>query len=261
MGFIQQPDREFFLELASGRARGPNRDLYGQIFKFGHNPAVGLTEVGIQHQGGQFVFPLSAQRVRIRAGGNVADTAGGLGAQTVTVFGIDSTGIERSEVLILDGVNASAWTTNSYWRVFRGRVTTCGTYGLANTGIINIENETDLDLLAQIEIEEGTTAHTAWSTPAGKRAFLISFEFSIESNKTVNIQLYTRENFTTVAGGMSPRVLQSALGTVDAGLYEVPRKPYLEMPPLTDIWMTAFTNLGTANVSASMRLILVPDAI
>lgn len=57
--------------------------------KFGDNPAVGTTYEIIESGGGVYPWPTSAQPVRIRAGGNAADTAGGAGARSILVTGLD----------------------------------------------------------------------------------------------------------------------------------------------------------------------------
>jgi len=255
---IQKPERHFQVELALGRARQPNNELMSSVFKYGSNELVSTAEDGLLSQGGPFIFPSSPQRVRIRAGGNVADDTAGLGAQEIEIFGINGAGEATSEIVTTAGVSASAWTTNTWWRVYRIRPTVVGEYDGVNTGDIDIENETDLDLLIQLPALRGSTLYLAWATGINQQALVSTLTFSVASNKTADIRIYTRENLTSTGAPYTTKKLRQEFLTVPSGLFSVPREPYLYLPPLTDVFVTAQVPVTTSAVSGALSIIVVP---
>ena len=257
-GMIERPERDFGIELGFERAKNPNGDLLGGVFKFGSNLLVGVTEAGIQSQGGPFIFPQSAQRMRVRAGGDVADTAAGLGAQAVEIFGILESGISGSEIVATAGALVSDWTANKFWRVFRVRPTAVGTYGGGNVGDVNIENEDDLDLICQIPLHSNSSLHLAYSTAINEKALMTAVIFSVEANKNPDIHVWTRCNFTNVTPPFDPAITRKEFPFVPEGIAPFPRFPHLLLPPLTDVWVTAQAPSGTAAVAGALSLITAP---
>ena len=96
---VTKPEKEYFTEIAKGNIAGSSL-----VHKFGRNDAVpngswafisltGMTGFGI-------VTPVA---VRIKSGGNAADTAAGNGVRAVIVQGIDSTGAEVTETIVTAG--------------------------------------------------------------------------------------------------------------------------------------------------------------
>lgn len=82
--------------------------------------------------------------MRIKAGGNAADTAAGAGAREVTLIGLDASGNVVTEAIATNGISASSATTNSFIRLYRAYVSASGTYATAaagsHTAAIVIEN-------------------------------------------------------------------------------------------------------------------------
>jgi len=258
MANIRVESREFQVDLGFGRARQPNGELLDSVFKYGSNNAVGTTEEGIQHQGGLFIFPTSAQRVRVKAGGNAADAAGGDGARSVEIFGVKGDGTSGSETLIPAGAAASDWSTETWWRIYRVRPIEVGLYDGTNIGDMVIENETDLDELIYLPAGLGSTLHLSWTTGSDQQALVSTLVLSVESNKAADLRLYTRNNMATLTPPFTPTVIQQEFKSVPAGLFSVPREPFLYLPPLTDVWVNAVVPVGSAQVAASLSIIVAP---
>ncbi len=128
--------KNFFLEVQQGNLPG-----YSIVHKFGRNDSV-LNNVWdlVSPTSPSGAFPASGTPVRIKAGGHGDDTANGIAAREITVVGIDTNLVEISETIATAGASASAFTSSSFWRVYRAFVSSVGTYGGNNTGDIFVEH-------------------------------------------------------------------------------------------------------------------------
>jgi len=106
------------------------------------------------------------------------DTALGIGARTVTVYGLDSLGALASETVSMNGTTVVP-TTAYFFRVFGATVVTAGTVGAAS-GEIYIYTGAETagvpdvatTVLAQIKAANTSTFNGVYTVPAGKTAFL-----------------------------------------------------------------------------------------
>jgi hypothetical protein len=193
-------DKDFLIEVQKGNVAG-----HSMVHKFGRNDSVpngswahiSLTPFATAN------FRQSAIAMRVKAGGNGADTAAGAGAREITIQGIDSAFAETSEAVATAGAGASAATTATFWRVHRAWVSAVGAYTAANTGNVVIEDSGGGADFITIAAGEGQTQYTGWTVPAGKTAYLLSVHVTVDSNKTVNIRLLTRINIDDVAAPMN----------------------------------------------------------
>ncbi len=225
--------------------------------KYGRNTDVGTIEEDLQGLGGLITWLQAPTAVRIKAGGNAADTAAGAGARSIRVYGIDSSLNFANELLATAGASASAATTTLFWRVFRTRVETVGTYGVANTGVIVVENAAGGTDLIQIAATEGSSQFGAYSIPSGWKAVLKHSHLSVDSGKAVNVKLYSRENFTDVSAPMSPKINRAQFDGITVPMeWETPIK--LAFGALTDLWWSAAAVSTSAKVSVSFCLELRP---
>lgn len=233
------------LDMARGGIAGTS-----VISKFGHNPEVGATAEGIWHTGGAFNFLSAASAVRIKAGGNAADTSDGAGARSVTVLGLDENWEDASETITTAGASASSATTTTSVRVFRAYVSGTGTYGGANTDTIVIET-TGGTTLASIEAGKGQTEIACYTVPAGKTGYLVRAAFHIESTKGAQLELIRREGADVVSAPYSsPRlVFQTDNTTLDVErTFDAP----VVLPAKTDVWCQA-TRAGANDVGVACR--------
>ncbi len=222
---------------------------------FGRNTNVGSSAFEPIATDGILNFLQAPDTMRIKAGGNVADDAAGTGAREILLRGIavvDGNVRFAAETLITAGASASAPTALSWWRVFRSIVTGVGTYGGVNTGIITIENvNTPTDQLI-LPAGVGQSKTTLFSTPDDQQLLVEKFIFSVDVAQAAEINIVTRENFTTVAAPMSPTRIR-ATTEISSNAITVETSAILIIPPLTDIWIEAKATASSAVVSALMN--------
>jgi hypothetical protein len=168
-GIVAQPtiaQVPFLIAVAKGSVAG-----YASVNKFGHNPAA---EAGddIWAAGGSYDFyPTNAVAMEI-VSTDTNDAAGGAGAQSVTVLGLDSNWDEISETVIMDGTTAVD-LTNTYRRMNRAFVNTIGTSD-SNVGAIVIEEDGGGgNTGAYIAAGDGQTQQAIYTIPRGKSAMFV----------------------------------------------------------------------------------------
>lgn len=256
MGRILSPEilNDYFVEVARGNVSGQSL-----VHKFGRNDAVasGVWEL-ISQLSAATSFRSSASTVRIKAGGNAADTAAGAGAREITVVGIDDNLAEITETIATAGGSASSATTASFWRIYRAYVSAVGTYGVANTGIITIEDSGGAADMLIIAAAEGQSQHAAYTIPTGKTGYLTSIHLDVDAGKAADFRFFIRENFNDTSAPMSAKRLtlywDGVLGTVDFK----PEGP-IEFPALTDIWIEAEGSGAGTEVSADFEILIIDD--
>lgn len=252
----RQFSRDFLIEVQKGSIAG-----HSLVHKFGRNAAVpnGSFE-GINQLSAAFNFLTAATTVRVKAGGNAADDAGGVGAREVTVEGLDDTGAYASEAIATAGASASSATTTSFWRVFRVYVSSCGTYGAANTAVITIENSgggTDLIMIAAVE---GQSQYGAYAVPLAKTGYLLSVKVEADAAKAADFILCIRENLTDASSApFSPRRIKFYWDGVLGSDTLDPNSPLLVMNALTDVWIEAEGGGAATEVSCDFEILLVDD--
>lgn len=242
---------EFLIEVQKGNVSG-----HSLVHKFGRNDAVPNGSWAFVNSLGFTSWPLSAATtVRVKAG-NTNDTVAGSGARKVYVQGIDDSGDEVSEEIELAGTSASSATSTSFFRVHRAWVSAVGTYGGANTGDVVIENSAGGTDLLKIMAGEGQSQFAAWSVPAGKMAYLMSIHLTVDSNKKANIRVFMRKSNTDATGDMEPKRLKLYFDGVTGDFIYSPRSPGMVIPAETDIWIEAYGDGGTCEVSADFELLV-----
>jgi len=249
------PPMDFLTEVQKGNIAG-----HSMVHKFGRNDTIanGAWEL-ISLASAAPAFRSSAATVRIKAGGNAADDSGGAGATEVTVQGIDSNFAEISEAITTNGASVSSATSASFWRVHRAWVSAVGTYGVANTGIITIEDSGGAADMINIAAGEGQTQHTCWSVPAGKTAYLLSVHVTVDSTQPIDVRCLVRKTFDDVSADMpSKRIKLYWAGLAEAFRYK-PNGPELSIPEKSDIWFEAKGAGGAAKASCNFELLVVDD--
>ncbi len=249
--------QDFYLEVQKGNIPG-----HSIVHKFGRNTAVAnATWEGVHPLSGLFVFLSAATTMRVKAGGNSADTAAGVGAQVITLEGLDGVGEAITENLILDGATASVATSLTFLRVNRiytadGRA---GSYGGVNTGTIVVEDAAGANDMIEIEAEEGQSQYCAYSIPAGKTGYLMEIRVQADSQKPADFRVFTKES---ILDNLTPfgatRVKMHFDGVVGQET-EQGSSPLLILPELTDIWVEAEGDGQQTEVSADMEILLVDN--
>jgi hypothetical protein len=244
---------DFLIEVEKGNVVG-----HSIIHKSGRNDAVPNDSVEFVNLLGFTGWPLSAATtVRVKAG-NAADTSSGAGAREITIQGIDSNLNEIKESIATAGTSASNETAASFWRVHRAYVSAVGTYGVANTAAMVIENAAGGTDLIQIAAGEGQSQFAGWSVPIGKTAYLLSIWATVEANKAADIKLLTRENFNITIAPKSIR-LRNHWNGVEGTTPLIPQAPLSPFDALTDIWFEAQGRQTDIKVCIDFELLVVDN--
>ena len=252
----RQFSRDFLIEVAKGNIAG-----HSLMHKFGRNDSVpngswahiSLTPFDVAD------FRQSPVSMRVKAGGDPADTAGGAGAREITIQGIDSTFAELSEAVATAGASASAATSATFWRVHRAWVSAVGAYTVANTDDVVIEDSGGAADFVTIAANEGQSQYGGFTIPLGKTGYLLRAWGTVDASKAADFRLYTREEIDTIAAPMPSRRLMrywdGVLGDFEVG----PLSPELILPEKTDIWLEARGGGALTEVSANFEMLLVDD--
>lgn len=248
-------DQKFLIEVQQGKVAGCS-----MVHKFGRNGSVPDGTWEFVNRLGFTDWPLpAATTVRIKAGGDVADTAAGAGAREVTVQGIDDSFNEASEAIATAGAGASAATSTSFWRIHRAWVSAIGTYGAANTGAVTIENSGGgTDLIEIGGAGKGQTQFAAWTVPIAKTAYLLGMHIQVDTNKSANVRAYTRADIDDTVAPMKSKRLKLFFA-VKGDMRYVPEGPELIIPAKSDFWVEASGDGAACAVTVNFELLVVDD--
>jgi len=245
--------KNFLLEIQEGKI-----DHYDMIHKFGRNDSVPSNSWEFVNLLGFTNWPLiDATTVRIKAGGDAADSPNGNGAKSITVQGIDFYGYEVKEVIATNGASVSLDTVTLFRRIHRAWANTVGVYGGANTGDIIIENSSGGTDLIKIAANEGQTQFAGYTIPINKTGYFLSLNLIVDASKAADFRMFTRENIMNTADDISPKRLKLYLDGVLGHTDYYPKGPGTKVPSLTDIWIEAQGGGAGTEVSADFELLLV----
>ena len=252
---------DFLIEVQKGEVTG-----HSLVHKFGRNDAVGATFEGIHLLSGTFNFLTAATTVRVKAGGNAADAAAGVGAQAITIEGLDGSLDLVSESVATAGASASAATSASFWRVFRAFITdlSAGAYATgvgtagANTAAVIIENSAGGTDLISIGAGEGQSQYGAYAIPNGKTGYLLSATVTTDGNKAADIRMYTRTALNDFSTPFGPKRLMIYWDGILGTFVFQPRSPGSAMVAGTDIFWEAQAGAST-EVSIDFEILLVDN--
>ena len=156
-----------FLEIAKGNKLG-----HSWVYKFGLNEDIDTSFETVWQNGG--IYPTNTTAgVATVVSSTTTDTDGGVGANTVTIEGLDNDYNEISETVTMDGQN-NVNTSKSFLKVNRAFVATGGSS--EQTG--NITVTVDSNVLAYIGPDYKQTVQAHYTVPAGYTAFLENVNLS-----------------------------------------------------------------------------------
>jgi hypothetical protein len=254
----QSPRRvvnDFYLDVARGEI-----NYHSVIHKFGRNAAVanGVWE-RVNLLSVAATFPTAATTVRIKVGGNAADTAAGAGCREVTVQGITSTLAEGSEAIVTAGGSVSSSTTTSFWRVHRAWCSAAGTYGGANTGAVTIENTAGTLDIISIGATQGQSEFAQFTVPAGKSAYITNLSFTADVTLAADFRVLKREDMTDTTVPVKATRVQAFYDGVKEAFSPNLAVPFGPYPEGTDLWVEARGAGAATSVTADMEIVLVDD--
>lgn len=234
--------------------------------QFGRNPVCGVSYVPVADVGAYLTPQVAgATQLRVKAGGNAADTAAGAGARSIELHGINAAGDEIVEVIDTAGASASSPSTNSFIRLYHAAVKTSGTYGTATAGShvgdITIENAAGGTDWAQIQLNgfpSGNTCIGSLTIPRNHVGLLSSIQINVDASggKTMDVLIMQRSQILQTAAPYAPILkIQEFLGMSGESSihFDVPFK----VPELTDIGVMAKSSNGTNAISVDMEVLML----
>ncbi len=242
--------------LASGELQN-----LSTLFKFGHHDALTSSFAPIATSGiYRTPAPSNATTLRIKAGGDAADTALGASAQEITLQGLDENGLAVTETLATAGASASASTTSTFMRLYRAWVSKTGTYqtsmvGSGQAATITIEKSAGSEDWALILATEGQTQICAFSVSAKQRGYLRSVHIYVESTKVVDLDIVIRNNILAEDSDIQSVRLLVELASATGDVQLILPEP-IHLAPLTDIAVLGMIGTGNAEVTAQMSLVM-----
>ena len=182
-GYMQDKDSLLWIPVSSqaGRLRTIDYGYYNQIAegniadhyplnKFGMNEDVGAAYESVWDGNTDYVYPTTATTAVLVGGAQ--DDAGGTGALTVNISGLDANYDEVNEDVTMAGAGGSAPTTALFLRVFRMKVLTAGSDGTNNAAITCTVNAKSVAIIAA---GMGQTLMALWTVPAGATLYIRSW--------------------------------------------------------------------------------------
>jgi hypothetical protein len=234
------------------------------VSKFGMNSAVGTFVVPIT-TGGTYQTPTTAVAVRIKSGGNANDTAAGTGAREVTVYGLDENFALAEEAIATAGASASSYTTTTFSRIFRVKVTKSGTYASASAGSHSgdiVVEDSSSNVFATINstgFPRGQSQIGSYAIPSGKTGYVFNINFHVGQSGAANVLFFTRESIGTTSAPYGVMRLNDEWPDV-TGHVILPESTIYKCPAESDVgFMAQKTVSGTVAVSVSFDILLVDD--
>jgi hypothetical protein len=192
----------------------PDLDTLKVVQKYGRNAAVTTALVPITTNG---IYNTTTVLTALEVVSDDAnDTAAGTGARTFEIMGLTTNWAEASETVSLNGTTAVAFT-NEWYRVYRGKVLSSGSYATQNTasqfGTLTIQKSGGGAEWVQIdEVVAGfgaaQTQIGAYTVEDGKVAYVPHVLISVDSGKAASVYFFVREGADTVTAPFTPLQLK-----------------------------------------------------
>lgn len=207
--------------------------------------------------------PTSA--VALSVGSNDAnDDSAGLGARTVLIEGLDSTGAEVSETVALTGLGIGGPTTQTFLRVNNVTVATAGTDRGVNYGPITVYNGANTySVIGYADTSTpgatygaGVSADAVYTVPTGYKGYIVGAQ--CHASTSGEWAIFTRKVDTSTPP-YNPRVVVFKGYRPSAGQGYVHFREPIVVEPLTDIM--ARVAFSVANVAVVVQLFLVPTGV
>jgi len=241
-------------------------DGYKQVMKFSTVPSVTQTEIDVWGSTGRrFVLASAVQHSIVSDSAD--DDLGGLGAEVVTIGGLDNDWNEITEDVVLNGTSAVT-TTQSFLRVNRAYVKQVGIAPGANVnsnrGNLTIRETGTSTVQAFIEAELGQTQGSHYSVPAGKTAVIMSASVSSSSDKAASVVEFMQRQWTLPDANFPARRVALRVDSPGAP-FVVPFQYGIRVTERSDMWALAYAPTASgANqpaVNVTYQFLLLPFVI
>lgn len=195
--------------------------------------------------GGLYVFQNAAVAMEVISTSASDDGSPvGIGARTVTVYGLNGSFAEISETVTMNGTTAVP-LVNTYRRINRFEVATVGSSSVA-VGTIDCRVVAGAVIQARIIAGEGNSRTGVYTVPAAKIAYLESITVSHKrvSNENIDALILSRDLSATD----KPITIKGCQSLVSQGTSLATRKlDYGRLVGPCDVWMRAQLASGNNN--------------
>ena len=228
------------------------RGGFTTIRKFGTNSNVGAAFEDVWSLGGAYTGWVTTPGVVSVVSTDANDTGAGTGARAVVVSGLDINGLDQTEVVTLSGVTPVV-TTSVFSRCWRMFVLTVGAYGGTNAGTVTAS--IGGNPCASMSPGLAQSRECVYTVPADKTLYITQIRVSSGASKPTEFRYMIRLNALNYTSDISPwRVFGRTEGEV--GPHSIQLSPYVAIPALTDIAISASTASASGSVSAALSGIL-----
>lgn len=152
---------------------------------------------------------------------DTSDTAGGSGARTVLVEGLDADWLPKSQLVEMDG-DDEVTLSGTWRRVFSARVVSAGSQG-HNDGVIDVQLAVSPNTIyCQIAEAIGQSSMCTYTVPAGKTGYVVGLRaglLRVASTTLASLALYSHDVTNDIDASKATWVLEHefAIGA-DTGL-------------------------------------------
>lgn len=231
------------------------------MHKFGASTTVTSTERDVWNAptNVDLVFQTVAAQYDI-VSADVNDDVAGTGARTITLEGLDADFNELSETINLDGTTLVT-TIGSFIRLNRAKIYDVGTYGGTNAGLITIRVTGSGDPQGYITAGKGQTRKAHYTIPAGKTAYMTRSNITMETGKTVTLDMHVRERADVILAPFKPNLAKHDWAGLDTPFENIINANHV-FPEKTDVWFQSSVASGApAIVSVDYDLLIINDLI
>lgn len=245
--------QDYLLAMAEGDIAG-----HTPVLKLGVNNDIDNVQEELWEVGGSYVFPASAAGLEVvstSAEDDIDKGAGveGTGIHKIRIYYLDSSFVEKSEEVTLNGTGVVATTALDIYRVQYVEATVVGSSGAA-VGDIDIRNLADTPIYARISAGYTKSRQLIYTVPASKTLYVVQMSFGAISTGTNGCRFILRGTYSDLASASRTFFLPHVEASVENGSFELNLKMPEKFPAGTDIKVSAIGTGASANIIATVGM-------
>lgn len=219
--------------------------------KTGFNPNVGTSMETVWSYSTQYVFPVAAMQMEVVSSDNTEDLPGGDGALTVTIYYLNGSFVEHSEVVALNGTTAVPTTHTDIYRVNGFRCTTVGTNGVP-VGNITLRGVGGGTVYSYMLAGYTRARNIVYTVPEGKTLYITSVLWSC-ADATKGVRFINQANYDDVSGAPRSFFLPYGESTLYNTAIVRPLEIPTKFPEHTDVKISVISTQAGAIADVSLR--------
>lgn len=201
-----------------------------------------------------YIWPATPQHMHVLSS-STNDAAAGTGARTITLYYLDGSYVEKSEVVTMNGTNVVETVASDIFRIQNIRVRTVGSLN-ATAGAISIQNHAGTTTHGYISAGRTRARQAFWTIPAGKTLYVTELAFSASNMSTAKYARFITKatyddklNAVLAPGFFMPF---NEVGLLNSS-YVRRLEPATRIPATTDLKVTCETNDTATYITCALR--------